>query len=79
MVHRIFLPDYAIYHLKVVPIGTICKRTYDDFVKLRDNLQKTFLGIKIPYLESGSWLAESDILLINKNKSHLERFIKGLL
>lgn len=79
MVHRIFLPDYAMYCVKVLPSNIICKRTYDDFVKLRANLEKLHPVLKIPYLESSSWLSESDIVLINKNKSHLEFFLRGII
>jgi hypothetical protein len=79
MVHRIFLPDYAMYCVKVLPTNIVCKRTYDDFVRLRTNLEKLHPVLKIPYLESSSWLSESDIVLINKNKSHLEFFLRGII
>lgn len=79
MIHRTFLPDYAMYHIKITPHNIICKRTYQDFVDLKKHLERLFPCLKLPYLESSSWLAENDILLINKNKTLLEMFLRGLL
>jgi len=79
MVHRYFLPDYAIYHILVIPGNHLCKRTYDEFLDLRKNLTKLFPCVKIPYLDSSSWFSESDIALINKNKINLELFINELI
>jgi hypothetical protein len=75
MVHRYFLPDYVIYHIVVLPAKLVCKRTYDEFLDLRKNLEKMFPCIKIPYLDSSSWFSESDIALIKKNKVSLELFL----
>lgn len=75
MIHRIFLPDYVIYHVNVYPSNIICKRTYDDFLELKLNLEKLYPAVKIPYIDSGSWFSESDISLINKNKINLEHFL----
>ena len=57
MVHRIFLPDYAMYHMEVHPLNIVCKRTYSDFVHLKDTLVELYPCIKVPYLEGSSWLA----------------------
>jgi hypothetical protein len=45
---------------------------------LKNILQQLYPYVKVPYLESGSWLSENDIVLINKNKNHLEMFMKGI-
>lgn len=79
MVHRIFLPDYAIYSMEVMPNNIICKRTYNDFVTLKERLAFIYPFVKLPYLQSSSWLSENDLALINKNKFNLETFMRGLL
>ena len=71
MVHRTILPDYAVYHVKSHPREVVCKRTYDDFTELRKHLIRLYPCMKVPYLEDSSWLAESDIAHINKNKNYL--------
>ena len=50
MVHRIFLPDYAIYSMEVMPNNIICKRTYNDFVTLKDRLAIIYPFVKLPFL-----------------------------
>jgi hypothetical protein len=57
----------------------VCKRTYDDFVQLRNTLQHLYPYVKTPFLENGSWLSENDIALIQKNKIHLQLFMRALL
>ena len=62
IVERSFLAsNYAMYHMKVVPLGIECKRNYDDFYKLKDNLKKFFPGHHIPYLEPNSWFSATSI------------------
>lgn len=34
--------------------------------------------VKLPFLESSSWLSENDLSLINKNKYNLQTFMRGL-
>ena len=79
IVHRTLLPDYALYIITIFPSNVSCKRTYDNFVELRDVLHKMYPGVKVPSLSSGSWFSESDITLINKNKIILEIFLNDII
>lgn len=52
MIHRIFLPDYAMYFMEVqLPSSTAtCKRTYNDFTQLRSTLHHLYPYVKTPFL-----------------------------
>lgn len=51
IIERKFLAaDYAMYSMKITPLNIECKRNYEDFSKLKENLAKIFPGIHMPYL-----------------------------
>jgi hypothetical protein len=61
------------------PANIICKRKYEDFTRLKDNLMKFHPGVKLPFLETNSWLSETNIDFIKKQKINLEYFLNELL
>lgn len=62
------MPDYAMYHIKIIPLDILIKRNYEDFSKLRLTLQKLFPGIKLAYLESNSWFSKTNADFISNQK-----------
>ncbi len=67
------------YHVELQPLNIVCKRNYDDFKRLHDTLAKFYPGSKLPYLESNSWLSETNIEFIKKQKICLEYFLNELI
>jgi hypothetical protein len=59
------------YNIKIMPLGIECKRNYEDFTKLRDNLKKFFPGMCLPYLDEVSWLSTTNNDFINNQKKML--------
>jgi len=47
---KLLAADYAMFNVKITPLNVECKRNYDDFAKLRNNLAKFFPGICLPHL-----------------------------
>ena len=68
------------YHLKVDPANIICKRNFEDFQKLKKNLENVYPGVRLPYLEKLGWL-ESEISpeYIAKQKKYLKYFLEDIL
>lgn len=80
IIERTFLmPDYVMYHLEVHPLGVVCKRNYDDFLKLKNILSAMYPGLKLSYLESNSWFNTTSIEFIKRQKQMLEYFINDLI
>ena len=72
IIERSFLAaDYAMYHLKISPLGLECLRNYDDFSKLKANLLKFFPGHHLPYLDENSWFSGTSDDFINNQKKML--------
>ncbi len=71
--------DYAMYQMKISPLGLDCKRNYDDFSKLKTNLQKFFPGHHLPYLDDNSWFGGTNEEFINNQKRMLEFFLRDLI
>ena len=58
IIHRsMFAADYIMYNAKVLPSDKIIKRNYQDFLKLRNTLNKLYPGIQLPYLEKEGWIS----------------------
>lgn len=74
----IFSSNYLMYNMKVLPMGTICKRNYDDFAKFRSTLQKFYPGIQLPYLEKEGW-RETSQEYAKKQIQWLEFFMADIL
>ena len=80
IIERSFLaPDYAMYNIKIIPLGIEIKRNYDDFSKLKTNLAKFFPGIHLPYLHDNSWFSSTNTDFIDNQIKMLEFFLRDLL
>lgn len=80
IIERSFLAaDYAMYYMKVSPLGIECKRNYEDFSRLKKNLEKFFPGVHLPYLDDNSWLNNTNVDFINNQKKMIEFFVRDLL
>lgn len=74
-----FVPDYVLYHVFTRGINVEVKRKYDHFQRLRTILAKLYPCCRLPYLEKNTWLSETDIEFIKKQKSMLQSFMNDLL
>jgi hypothetical protein len=55
------------YELEILPTNQKIKRNYDDFYKLKSNLEKVYPGIKMPHLLKSNWFADT------KNKDLIKK------
>ena len=54
-----FVGDYVMYSMTVRPLNIVCKRTYEDFTKLKTTLQKFYPGVQLSWLEKNGWFETS--------------------
>ena len=74
-----FLPNYVLYVIKVMPLGVEIKRKYKDFEVLRSILGKLFPMTRLPFLNGNNRLSETEEIAIKKQKYMLEGFLNDLL
>lgn len=68
------------FHLKIEPTHIVCKRNFEDFEKLKKNLEAVYPGIRLPYLDKAGWLeSETSNDYIQKQKKYLEYFLEDIL
>jgi hypothetical protein len=46
-----FSSNYPMFHLKIMPATITCKRNFEDFIKLKKNLEGAYPGLRLPYLD----------------------------
>lgn len=73
------MPDYAMYHIRVLPLNILIKRNYDDFSRLKSTLEKLFPASKLAYLEANSWFSKTNADFIANQKVMLEFFLNDLI
>jgi hypothetical protein len=67
------------FHLKVYPTNITCKRNFEDFQRLKKNLEGSYPGLRVPHLEKAGFLvSETNTEYINRQKKYLEYFLDDI-